>query len=74
MTDRSTPEHPVTATPPPAGFGCGRAITLFVGIALIALGIPMLVCPGPGLLSIGAGAAMVLGALGIKRTQTTSPE
>jgi len=72
MTDPSAPER--TSGPPPSGFGCGRAFALFGGIALIALGIPMLVCPGPGLLSIATGAAMVLGALGIRRPQNAPPE
>ncbi|MGI6033922.1 MAG: PGPGW domain-containing protein [Coriobacteriales bacterium] len=34
-------------------------LKIVIGVSLVAVGIPMLVLPGPGLLSIGAGAALV---------------
>lgn len=42
----------------------GRAVAFLTGLFLIAIGIPMLVCPGPGLASIAAG----LGLLGFAVT------
>lgn len=37
-----------------------RGWTTIAGLALVLLGIPMLVCPGPGLLTIGIGLALIL--------------
>ena len=36
------------------------------GIILILIGIPMLVCPGPGIISIVTGISMVLAGTGLK--------
>ncbi len=36
-----------------------RGCLSLVGIALVIVGIPMLVCPGPGMLVISAGLALI---------------
>jgi hypothetical protein len=33
----------------------------------VLFGIPMLICPGPGLATIAAGVAMIAASLGIRR-------
>ena len=43
--------------------GCG---SFGLGVALVIVGIPMLVCPGPGIASIAAGLAMM--AASVKQT------
>lgn len=37
------------------------------GIVMVLAGIPMLVCPGPGLVTILAGFGMIGAGLGLKR-------
>ncbi|MCL2503427.1 MAG: hypothetical protein FWE94_02300 [Coriobacteriia bacterium] len=36
-----------------------RAATFIGGVFLVLIGIPMLVCPGPGMLAIGTGFALI---------------
>lgn len=45
--------------------GCGCA-ALAGGVALVLLGIPMLVLPGPGIAAILAGLALVAKGLGLR--------
>ena len=46
-----------------------------LGIIFIAIGIPMLVCPGPGLFMIGAGMTMLLtGRMAEKRRAVAATE
>ena len=48
--------------------GGGRisgAVQTVAGVAVMAVGVPMLILPGPGVLAIGAGAAIAAG--GIKK-------
>lgn len=40
---------------------------LVLGVILILVGIPMLVCPGPGAAVILTGAGMVAAGLGLSR-------
>ncbi|MEE8578127.1 MAG: PGPGW domain-containing protein [candidate division Zixibacteria bacterium] len=49
-----------------------RTIRVIGGIMLIALGIPLLVLPGPGLLCIGGGAVMIASEFGWKRRKSQS--
>jgi hypothetical protein len=44
--------------------GCGSVLA---GIVLVLIGIPKLVCPGPGIASIAAGVGMIAIGLGISR-------
>lgn len=44
--------------------GC---VPVGVGLVLVALGIPMLVCPGPGIASILLGVSLIGIGLGVKR-------
>ena len=37
------------------------------GVMLVAIGIPMLVCPGPGIASILLGLSLIAASLGLKR-------
>ncbi len=46
----------------------GGAAQTVAGAAVMAVGVPMLVLPGPGVLTIGAGAAIAAG--GIKKLRT----
>lgn len=41
--------------------GC---VAVFLGTGMILIGIPMLICPGPGLATIIAGAGMLAAGLG----------
>ena len=41
--------------------GC---VAVFLGTGMIIIGIPMLICPGPGLAMIVAGAGMLAAGLG----------
>lgn len=43
--------------------GC---VSVFLGAGMILIGIPMLICPGPGLATIVAGAGMVAAGLGLR--------
>ena len=48
--------------------GGGRisgAVQTIAGVAVMAVGVPMLILPGPGVLTIGAGAAIAAG--GVKK-------
>lgn len=45
--------------------GCG-CISVASGIALMLLGVPMLVCPGPGIATIVLGFGLVLKGLGVR--------
>ncbi len=47
--------------------GCG---SVFAGIVLVLIGIPMLVCPGPGMASVAAGIGMIAVGLGVRRRGT----
>jgi len=61
----STPPPSTTAAPVRVPKrGCG---SVFAGIALVLIGIPMLVCPGPGMASIAAGIGMIAVGLGANR-------
>jgi hypothetical protein len=48
--------------------GCG---SVFAGIVLVLIGIPMLVCPGPGMASIAAGIGMIAVGLDLHRRGTS---
>lgn len=53
--------------------GCAsRTISLVLGLIIILIGIPMLICPGPGLLVITIGAGMVLAAFGMGKKGGTT--
>lgn len=58
----STPT-PTPAKEPGRAGGC---LKIALGMFLILVGIPMLVLPGPGLISIGAGVMLVLRGLGVR--------
>ncbi|MDZ4654745.1 MAG: hypothetical protein U1F44_02550 [Coriobacteriia bacterium] len=45
--------------------GCG-CLTVGVGVVLVVAGIPMLVCPGPGIATIALGSGLVLTGLGLR--------
>lgn len=45
------------------GLGC---LTAGIGVVLVLLGIPMLVCPGPGMAVIALGSSLVLAGLGLR--------
>ena len=47
----------------------GRAVAFLMGLFLVAVGIPMLICPGPGLASIAAGLALLGYAFTGKRAE-----
>lgn len=61
-----TPESHITSVPPagddlpPRRIGCA---SLFLGIALIIAGIPMLLLPGPGIAAILGGIALIVRGL-----------
>lgn len=57
VTDESKASTPFTRA--------GGAAQTVAGAAVMAVGVPMLVLPGPGVLTIGAGAAIAAG--GIKK-------
>jgi hypothetical protein len=50
--------------PDPEKRGC---FTVALGVVLVLAGIPMLVCPGPGMAAIAAGIGMIGVGLGLKR-------
>lgn len=64
MEDNATDIGPAPGTPAASGCGC---ISLAGGLVLVLIGIPMLVCPGPGLVTIMAGLGMIGAALGVRR-------
>jgi hypothetical protein len=53
--------------PPAAPHGRRGCLTVAAGLALVAVGVPMLVCPGPGIATVAAGLGMIAVGLGIKR-------
>lgn len=55
--------------PRPSRSGCG-CFSLLGGLVLVLVGIPMLVCPGPGLVTILAGFGMIGAGLGLRRRET----
>ena len=58
-------DEPVPAEPPaPYRRGC---LAVALGIMLTLVGIPMLICPGPGMAVVTAGLGMVGVGLGLKR-------
>jgi len=61
-TSSPTPTNAVPVRAPKRG--CGSVIA---GVILVLIGIPMLVCPGPGMASIAAGVGMIAVGLGISR-------
>lgn len=69
--DANSPIEPASAEAPrvaPSGTserkGC---VPLFLGVLLVLIGIPMLICPGPGVAAIAAGLGMIGASLGIKK-------
>lgn len=52
-----------TALQPGRGGSCGSVVA---GVALVLVGVPMLVCPGPGIAVITTGVAMIAVGLGIR--------
>ncbi|MHB1135538.1 MAG: hypothetical protein ACYCXR_06935 [Coriobacteriia bacterium] len=60
-TPSATPEAP---TPPRGSRGCGSIV---IGALLVLIGIPMLICPGPGMAAILSGLGMIGVGLGIKK-------
>ncbi len=56
-------DEPVVAEPPaPDKRGC---FTVVLGIVVVLVGLPMLICPGPGMAVVTAGIGMI--GLGLKR-------
>lgn len=45
--------------------GCGSVV---LGTLLVLVGIPMLICPGPGVATILAGLGLIGVGLGLKRS------
>jgi hypothetical protein len=68
MDDDAIDIIPAPGTPAASGCGC---ISLAGGLVLVLIGIPMLVCPGPGLVTIVAGLGMIGAALGLRRQSGT---
>jgi hypothetical protein len=60
------PSGTQTAAPPAprARSGC---LSVAAGLVLVCIGIPMLVCPGPGIAAIAAGLGMI--GFGIRRRE-----
>jgi hypothetical protein len=54
-----TPDRPETGAA-----GCGSVV---VGSILVLVGVPMLICPGPGMAAILAGLGMIGVGLGLKK-------
>lgn len=69
----AAPDVPRLApTGPAERKGC---LPLILGVLLVLIGIPMLVCPGPGVAAIAAGLGMIGASLGIKkRAQDGQPD
>lgn len=60
-----SPVLPAASTPKSRGSrGCGSVI---LGTLLVLVGIPMLICPGPGVAVILAGLGMIGVGLGVKK-------
>lgn len=47
----------------PPGCGC---LTTALGVVLVLIGIPMLVCPGPGIATIALGSGLVITGMGLR--------
>ena len=70
------PGAPVPATPPAAApdaaartqGGSRGCVSIVIGTLLVLIGIPMLICPGPGMAAILSGLGMIGVGLGIKKT------
>lgn len=52
--------------PPPSWRERRGCLPVGAGVVLVLLGIPMLVCPGPGIASILLGVSLIAVGLGIK--------
>lgn len=64
-TPTSSSAAPATSAPTPRGSrGCG---SIAIGTLLVLIGIPMLICPGPGMAAILSGLGMIGVGLGIKK-------
>lgn len=48
--------------------GCRGCSGIALGAVLVLIGIPMLLCPGPGMAVILSGLGMIAVSLGIKKT------
>ncbi|MHB9004480.1 MAG: hypothetical protein ACYC6C_10530 [Coriobacteriia bacterium] len=68
MDENVADNIPEPGTPAASGCGC---ISLGGGLVLVLIGIPMLVCPGPGLVTIMAGLGMIGAAQGLRRKSGT---
>lgn len=64
MDDNASDIIPAPGTPAASGCGC---LGVPGGLVLVLIGIPMLVCPGPGLVTMMAGLGMIGAALGLRR-------
>jgi uncharacterized protein (TIGR02611 family) len=54
-----SPQHEIDASPHPGGPAVMRLLRITGGFVLLAAGLIMIVTPGPGLLAIGSGLAML---------------
>ncbi|MRR10912.1 hypothetical protein EG835_00100 [bacterium] len=61
-----------TETDTAAGVSRRGCFGVVGGIVLVLVGIPMLVCPGPGVVTILAGFGMIGAGLGLKRRDRSS--
>lgn len=61
--DVSAPPH-LSGPPARGSRGCGGIV---LGSLMVLIGIPMLICPGPGVAVILAGLGMIGVGLGIKK-------
>ncbi len=64
-----TEASPASAPPAPAPSATRRpgCVSVTLGILLVLVGIPMLVCPGPGAVVIASGVGMIAVGLGVRR-------
>ncbi len=79
MTESNSTETPATppvvetmplsapAKPAPASAGSRGCGGIVLGALLVLVGIPMLICPGPGMAVILAGLGMIGVGLGLKK-------
>ena len=63
---------PPTVEPRPDGAGAPRSgrrgcLPVAAGVVLVLIGLPMLVCPGPGVAVLASGFGMIAVGLGLKR-------
>jgi len=66
MNSRRPTQPPETAQQPSRG--CGSMV---LGLLLVLAGLPMLVCPGPGMATIAAGLALL--GIGSRRRGRPAP-